>query len=379
MSDLPPNRMPTLGDEGDGPPVLPPSRPPQPQRPIAAPPPPSSGRQRGKLAVLDHHCHDGWLFAALFACGLLFFAGLLSLGVFAAGLGLEDQASGPGVGLIQLDGVIFQGEGIGAATERVTRDIEWMEENDDVEAIVIEANSPGGGVNASDLIWNRLAQVEKPVYVSINGLCASGCYYIIMGATPDQIYATPNSLIGSIGVISTFFNAQELLDEIGVEVQVVVTGDSKDFGSFFRPLTEEEQAFWREQINYALDNFITRIAGGRANHLTEAEIRALANGRVWYASVALDLGLIDGLLYPEDVLDLAAQDAGLGSNYRVIESPFVPTVLDLFLASDVPSGLAEFDGTVSVEVPQAQDWVDALQQPELQYRYLGPYSGAQND
>lgn len=305
------------------------------------------------------------------ACGILITAGFVGLGGLASSLDdieAQDTGSGAGVAVLNLEGVIFQGTGIGAATETVLRDIEWFEDNNDVKAIVVNANSPGGDANASDIIWNRLAQVQKPVLVSINGLCASGCYYIAMGANPNEIYATPNSLVGSIGVISTFINVEELADEIGVEVQIVATGDSKDFGSPFRELTESEIAFWREQIADTLENFITRVDGGRPN-LTTREVRALATGQVWSASNAEQEGLIDGILYPQEVLDKAADMAGLGSNYRVIESPYEPTFFDLFFSSS--PGFS-----TKIELPSAGDVNNALQQSPIQYRYLGPYSGA---
>jgi len=233
-----------------------------------------------------------------------------------------------------------------------------------VKAIVVRANSPGGDANASDIIWERLARVQKPVLVSVNGLCASGCYYIAMGADPNEIYATPNSLIGSIGVISQFINVQELADELGIEVEVVATGENKDFGSLFRPLSEEEKAYWREQLAVTLENFLTRVEGGRPN-LTRADIEALANGRVWSASIAQDMGLIDGILYPQDVYQRAAELGGIRrSDFRLIESPYVPDIFSLLGSAGLQNGLT---------LPDANDVLDSLQQAPIQYRYLGPY------
>jgi protease-4 len=304
------------------------------------------------------------------ACGILTLVGVVSLGSLTA-LVEEgaDTGEGAGVGVIDLKGVIVQGDTVvAAASDNLIRDIEWMNDNSDVKAILIRANSPGGDANASDIIWQALDRVDKPVVISVNGLCASGCYYIAMAGTPNEIYATPNSLIGSIGVISTFFNVQELADDIGIQVQVIATGENKDFGSPFRPLTEEEEAYWREQIAVILDTFISKVVAGRPN-LSEGDIRELANGRVWTASIAQENGLIDGIKYESEAMDRAAELGGLkAGDYRIIETPFEPDFWEILLA-----GSPGF--STKLELPSAYDLINAIQQGPIQYRYLGPYGG----
>ncbi len=244
-----------------------------------------------------------------------------------------------------------------------------MADNNDVEAVVIRANSPGGGVNASDEMWYAVEQFRqdtgKPVVVYMQGLCASGCLYV--AAATDELFANRNTLVGSIGVISTFFNAEELLDDIGVEAQVVATGDTKDFGSIFRELTPEEEAFWRIQIGVVLDNFIDVVANRDGSTLTTAQVTELANGRVWIASEALNLGLIDQIGYEDDAIAYAASLAGL-RDYRVIEYPFNLSFFEIFSATTNLPNLESY-----FALPSANDLVDSLQQPPLQYRYLGPY------
>ncbi len=305
------------------------------------------------------------------ACGFLFIFSLAGFGALADSLDTTvgtGETGEPGVALLDLSGPIYQGSGLGAASDTLIRDIEWFEDNDDVEAILVMANSPGGEVNATDIVWQRLSQVQKPVVVSINGLCASGCYYIAMAADANEVYATPGSLIGSIGVISMFINVEELAADIGVEAQVITTGDSKDFGSPFRELTEEEIEFWEGQIAETLDLFVSRVDNGRPN-LSESEVRDLASGRIWAATQARDLGLVDELRYPDEVMDRAADLAGLGSDYRVIESPYAPTPFELFLGD--PPGLA-------VELPSAYDLAEMMEAAPLQYRYFGPGAGIGN-
>lgn len=335
------------------------------------PPPPSGG------------ISPGWVVSALVigfslpvcSCLLFLVISIGGTGWLAAQVDPQaDTGSGQGVGVLDLTGPIYQGSGIelgAAASASFIEDLEWLEDNPDVRAIVIRANSPGGDANASDLMWKRLSEVEKPVVVYISGLCASGCYYIAMGAAPNEIYATPNSLIGSIGVISTFFNVEGLAEDVGVDVQIVATGENKDFGSPFRPLTEDEEAYWRDQIAVTLENFIQVIVSGRPN-LTEGGIREMANGRVWTSSIALDMGLIDGLKYEGEAMDHAAQLGGIsGDNYRLIYPPYEPTFSDLLFGE---GGAPAFQA--GVDIPDAHELNNKLQQGPIQYRYFGPYSGA---
>jgi protease-4 len=275
-----------------------------------------------------------------------------------------EEETGPGIGIIELQGPITEGETVTNASKGyLIEQIEWMEEEDDVKAIVVRANSPGGGANASDEIWYRLSQVEKPVIISMQGLCASGCLYI--ASAGDKIYASRNTLVGSIGVISTFFNVEELFNDIGIEVEVIVTGESKDFGSLFREMTPEERAFWQQQITYTFDNFIQVVANRPGSTLSEAQVRELATGQVWAAPLAKDYGLVDEIGYEEDAIEYAVQQANLGDNYRIIEYPLEFDFSRLF--SPQLSAEGYFD------LPDSNEILEAIQQPPIQYRYYGPY------
>ncbi|PJF43703.1 MAG: signal peptide peptidase SppA [Phototrophicales bacterium] len=282
---------------------------------------------------------------------------------------VTDEGSGPAIGIVELQGVMSTGSGFGATTEHFQKQLDYMAENKDVKAIVIRANSPGGGVHASDEMWYAIKRFKqetgKPVVVYMQSMCASGCLYA--SSSSDELFANRSALVGSIGVISTFFNFQELLDDIGVEPQVIATGENKDFGSFYRPLTEEEEAYWRSQINIVLENFIDVVANRDGSTLTVDEVRELANGRVWVAPEALNLGLIDQIGYEDDAIAYAASLANI-SNYRIVEYPFNFSVADILSAS---ANLGELNGYF--DLPNAGDLLDSLQQPPLQYRYMGPY------
>jgi protease-4 len=277
-----------------------------------------------------------------------------------------DEEEGDGIGIIDLTGPISTGDGFGATTGNLQTQLEWMNDQEDVKAVVIRANSPGGGVNASDEIWDMVRSFDKPIVVYVHGTCASGCLYIASAA--DEIIASRNSQIGSIGVISTFFNVSELMDDIGVEVDVVITGENKDFGSPFREITEEERAFWQEQIELILDNFIEVVANRDGSNLTEADVRVMATGQVWVASQALDLELIDSIGYEDDAVRTAARLATIRTrNIRTIEYPFDFNLFELFGSPFLGSAEGYFD------LPTAEDVLETFQQPALQYRYYGPY------
>jgi protease-4 len=404
MSNLPPSKMPTLGDDDPRdyqPPdnhQSPTSQPPpsrfrqyfgDPVDPNKLPPssrfspsssrfgrsgrtfgfdkrppaPPPRGNDRTILWVIMAMLMG--FFAPICAIALLCSVSVFALnqlfGDFAAG----DTGSGPAIGIIELEGVIYNGDGPGASEGNMRAQLEWMEKNKDVKAIVIRANSPGGDANASDEIWQAVKGIRKPVIVSVQGLCASGCLYIASGA--DEIMATRNSLVGSIGVISTFFNAEALLEKIGVEANVIATGESKDFGSIFRDMTPEEEAYWRTQLEDVLAHFIDVVANRPGSTLSVADVRELATGEVWSAQIALNHGLVDSIGYEDDAVERAAQLVNL-RDYRVVEYPFNFSFSDLFVQA------AELQPESIFNVPSAEELLDKMQQPSLQYRYLGPYN-----
>ena len=141
----------------------------------------------------------------------------------------------------------------------------------------------------------------------MGSLAASGGYYI--SAPADYIYATPNTLTGSIGVISQFVVAKDLLDDVGIDVVVITAGDVKDFGSFHRDMTPEEREYWQTLINQTHEDFIEVVAGGRG--MDVEAVRQLADGRVFRGEEAVGLGLVDEVGYFEDAVQKAADLAGI--------------------------------------------------------------------
>ena len=244
--------------------------------------------------------------------------------------GGSGAGSGPAVAVIRVEGLIASGKagpfatGV-AAAETLVDQIERANADPDVKSILLYVNSPGGGVTASDVIYHALGNVDKPIVVLMGDLAASGGYYISMAS--DWIIANPNTLTGSIGVISEFPSADGLLDKVGVDFIVITSGPRKDFGSPYRDMTEEERAYWQVIIDEAYAGFVAIVADGRG--LSVDEVLPLADGRVYTGRQALANNLVDALGYEEDAVAKAAELGGITGEPRLIEYTNVPTFFDL--------------------------------------------------
>ncbi len=194
---------------------------------------------------------------------------------------------------------------------RVREEIEKAERDDHVRALVLRINSPGGTVTASDILYHELVGLKErrkiPVVAAILDVGASGGYYVALAA--DRIVAHPTTVTGSIGVLMLTVNAGGLLEKIGVSASYIKSGEFKDMGSPFRALRPEERVIFQELIDRFYGRFVGLVA--RSRRLDEARVRAFADGRVYTASEALDLGLVDRIGYLEDAIALAKQAAGL--------------------------------------------------------------------
>ena len=214
--------------------------------------------------------------------------------------------------LIDLEGVINNQKDYaftGATTalgmvEQVREIISKAEKDQDIKALLIKMNSPGGTVTASDIIFHELVTYKKkyrvPVYVHVMDIAASGGYYIALAG--DEIVAHPTSLIGSIGVIALKVNLENLMEKIGVDWEVVKSGDKKDFMSPFRSFTAEERKLFQTTIDNFHARFVTTIAENRTE-LDLDEVKRLADGRVFNSNKAMDLNLIDRIGYISDTVD----------------------------------------------------------------------------
>ena len=189
-------------------------------------------------------------------------------------------------------------------------------EDDDVKAVVLRMNSPGGDAFLSEQLWHAVKQLrsKKPVVVSMGDYAASGGYYISSAA--NRIVAQPNTLTGSIGIFGLFPNFSELVQKVGVNVEVVKTNDFADLtiSMPYKPLTNEQRALIQRHVERGYDIFLSRVAEGR--HMTKAQVDSVGQGRVWLGRKAQTLGLVDKLGGLDVVIQEAASLAKL-SDYSV--------------------------------------------------------------
>lgn len=203
--------------------------------------------------------------------------------------------------------------------EKVIEDLKNLREDDDVKAVVIRVNSPGGSAYASEQIWREviLLKEKKPVVISMGGMAASGGYYISCAA--NRIFAEPTTLTGSIGIFGMIPDASELITEkIGVKFDVVKTNEMADLGSMGRPLNAAESAQLQKMIERGYDLFTRRVADGRG--IAQDSIKLIAEGRVWTGEQGLKIGLVDELGNLDDAVAHAAKLAEM-EKFRAVSYP----------------------------------------------------------
>lgn len=218
----------------------------------------------------------------------------------------------------------------GINSEKVITDLRKLREDENIKAVVLRVNSPGGSAYGSEQIWHEvvLLKAKKPVIVSMGDYAASGGYYISCAA--DTIVADPTTLTGSIGIFGMFPNMQGLLtDKIGLHFDMVKTNRFSDMGDMTRPFNADEREAMQNYINNGYKLFVKRCADGRGMS-TEA-IEKIAEGRVWTGEAAKELGLVDELGGLDRALEIAAQKVGIEA-YSVVNYPakesFFSTLLD---------------------------------------------------
>jgi len=228
------------------------------------------------------------------------------------------SASKNEIAVIVADGDIMPGrsdEGVvGAKT--VMDLVRSARTNDRVKAIVLRVNSPGGVFQSADQMWREivLAAETKPVIASMGDYAASGGYYLAMAC--DTIVAQPTTITGSIGVFSVLFDLSKFLDhKIGITSEEVKTGDVGELITVTRTLTEAERAIWQRQTDNVYETFTRKAA--EARRMSQADLKKIASGRVWTGVQAKANGLADVLGGFDDAVTLAAEKAGVGSDYKL--------------------------------------------------------------
>ena len=230
-------------------------------------------------------------------------------------------SSDPQVAVVYAEGSIVSGEGApgqigGDSFARMLREVRL---DDEIKAVVLRVNSPGGSAAAADKIAReiQLIQAQKPVIVSMGNLAASGGYLIATHG--ETIFAAPNTITGSIGVFGLFPNFQGIANQNGVTWDVVKTGEYADIGTVSRPPTESEVAIVQRFIDQVYDDFLQNVADSRP--LTRSELEPIAEGRVWSGTNAQTVGLVDEMGGLDEAIASAAAAAELGDDWTVKEYP----------------------------------------------------------
>ncbi len=244
------------------------------------------------------------------------------------------------------------------SSEEIVRQLKKYRENRSVKAIVFRVESPGGGVAASQEIYEEVKKTRdsgKPVVVSMGAVAASGGYYVSCGA--NRIVANPGTLTGSIGVIFQFLHVNELMKKLGVDESTFKSGNLKDAGSPFRKVTPEEQKYFQSLIADVYDQFVNVVAKERKLDLRY--VKKFADGRVFTGRQAKEYGFVDTLGTMEDAISIAASLAGIEGKPRVIKEYRRRTFFERMF------------GETATDIAKIRD--EVLHQPIIQYRFTAPY------
>ena len=240
---------------------------------------------------------------------------------------LTARTSDHQIAVVYAEGPIVDGDGSGGfggsqtiAGNKVAQQLRQLRRDDEVKAVVLRVNSPGGSATASEIILREvrlLREAGKPVIVSMGDVAASGGYWI--ASLADKIVAEPTTITGSIGVFSLFVNLEDLGGKVGINWDGVKTSELADIFTSTRPKNAQELAILQKSVDQIYNEFLARVEEGRK--LPAATVAEIAQGRVWSGKAAKDLGLVDELGGLERAIELAAEAADLGEDWRLQEYP----------------------------------------------------------
>lgn len=273
------------------------------------------------------------------------------------------------IAVLEVDGVI-QDTGAtpsifssGYMHKEFMKQLNHVKDDKSVKAIVLYVNSPGGGTNESAEIHKKLVDIsketKKPIYVSMGAMAASGGYYI--SAPADKIFASPETLTGSLGVIMQGVNISGLAEKYGVDFMTIKSGPYKDIMSSYRDMTDDEKAILQSMLDNSYNEFVRVIAEGRG--MSQTDVRKLADGRIYDGRQAKEVGLIDGFGYQEDVIAQLKKDHKLNDAQVVRYTSNVGTLGSLF------SVTAQKIGGKQAEMNDVLHLLSSPNAPRLMYLY----------
>jgi|CXWL01.1.fsa_nt_gi protease-4 len=253
------------------------------------------------------------------------------------------------VAIVEIYGAIDEGTGRDAIEQ-----LEHWRQDDDIKAILLHINSPGGGTSISQELYQAVmrAKEEKPVVASFASVAASGGYYIASGA--DEIIANPSSITGSIGVIFQMPNFKDLMGKVGITLTTIKSGELKDVGNYSRDMTEKEELMLRSVVMDSYEQFVDAVVKGR--EMTKEEVLNVADGSVFTGLQAYHLGLVDTLGGLYEAVNLAGE-LGSVSGEPVIARARYRTTTRWFDLLD----------KVATKVDNAVEKVSNSTSPDLQY------------
>ncbi len=265
----------------------------------------------------------------------------------------------PRIALIYATGAIVEGKSTQSillgklmGDETIVQAIRKAEADDQVRAIVLRVDSPGGSATASEHIYQTLRQCKKPVIVSMGSVAASGGYYISLGG--DVILAEPATLTGSIGVVGGKLAVRPALAKIGIRPDVVQRGRNADFLSVIEPLDEDGEKILRTLITSTYDQFLDRVSKSRG--IDRERLEKLAEGRIWTGSQAVENGLVDRIGTLHEALELARQKGGIKPDepYDLVVLPEPKNFFEMLMELTEAGGATpRLSGLVAAELPES--------------------------
>ncbi|RLG58627.1 MAG: signal peptide peptidase SppA [Candidatus Hydrothermarchaeota archaeon] len=286
---------------------------------------------------------------------LLIFIGGVSI-LIAHSITKQSISYGDKVAIIPIYGEITMGDGTlsskGVTPTKLRKYFEQACEDSSIKAVVLEINSPGGSVVASEEIAElvKKCKKEKPVVAWLGDIATSGAYYV--ASSSSYIVADKASITGSIGVISIFPEYSGLLKKIGINVTIIKAGEYKDFASGFRPMREEEKEMMQSVIMEIYEEFIREVAENR--NLSEEYIKKLAEGKIYSGKQAKEFGLVDEVGSKEKAIKKACELAGIEGEPEVItyykRSFFEELLGNSFerIGYGIAKGLIEYKGEIKI-------------------------------
>ncbi|MFV0305878.1 MAG: signal peptide peptidase SppA [Moheibacter sp.] len=272
------------------------------------------------------------------------------------------------IAVLYASGPIMPGDGYSGIQSGVyKKTIRDLKGNDDVKAVVLRINSPGGSADASEEILSELRELHKikPIIVSFGDVAASGGYYIAMES--DSIFASPNTITGSIGVLGMIPNVEKLINNVGITTDYVTTNENSNFlKTPFQPMSSTGVQAMTNMTENVYKIFINHVSNAR--NLTLEQVDSIGGGRVWSGTKAVEIGLVDRLGTLEDAIQAAVNKAGLDDEYSVMNYPFRKGGIEEYLK--------EFQGVKTESIIQQELGVEYYQMYQ-ELKSMKEYKGVQ--